>query len=770
MFRPATPLSVLLLAAFVLLLLSTISTPIIKAIPLATYNGVDFGVFGYCKGDQCSSIGVGYNTDGLFSNTENDFSLPSTSRRSLSSILIVHPIAAFLTLILLILSLTAHFHSPSHSPRYLLFLLILTLPTLLVSLLAFLVDILLFVPHMRWGGWIVLAATILIVASGIVSCAMRRTLVSRRAKRKRVAENAEMNGQNYYSNMQTSLARADSPPPLSGQSTAPLSGTSSNPDKLPQFATFDVEPKDRASTEDQRPLNPTVQSPPDNVGIAISPDGPVHAGPMPPPAGMRRGPSDPSLRAQTVSPSIYSNSSGGPPSGAGRGRGMYPPRGDYGRSPPPGAFRGPPPGYNGPPRGRGSPGPGPGPGPGPYQGPSPSPYGPPRGRGSPGAYPGPYPGPYGPPRGRGSPGPGQFPRMPSNGSVGPRGRGSPGPNGPYPPSGPYGPPPGPNGSFRQGPPPMLYGGIPGPRASPGPVMGPSDQKLALRRSPPPGLSPVGPGEGPVGQAIEMDAATSNPSFAGPGHQIVGGSGLSQGQRSSPLPRGGSPALPGPMPGALPEVEEPQVPPFLTAYIPPRAAWNRSRNASPSVPNVAPTPPPPIQPHEEALVQGPVELPASPPPMPVQDNPQHRRVGSSDDYYEDVDYRFVEPEAIPGGHMPSSLMPGYEIGPTVPVASQPDPNLAEHHSYEDLHEGARSPAASDISHFTSVSQRPVNPNWHPPPPPPNMMPPTRKPVQQREDVLLGGNPDFELPSRGRGRGARAAGPYPSGGGPYGSSNI
>lgn len=62
MLRPATPLSILLFVAFVLLLLSVISTPIVKAIPLATFDGVDFGVFGNCNGNSCSGIKVGYST------------------------------------------------------------------------------------------------------------------------------------------------------------------------------------------------------------------------------------------------------------------------------------------------------------------------------------------------------------------------------------------------------------------------------------------------------------------------------------------------------------------------------------------------------------------------------------------------------------------------------------------------------------------------------------------------------------------------------------
>lgn len=62
MLRPATPLTILLFAAFVLLLISVLSTPIIKQIPLATFDGVDFGVFGFCKDGTCSPIEIGYST------------------------------------------------------------------------------------------------------------------------------------------------------------------------------------------------------------------------------------------------------------------------------------------------------------------------------------------------------------------------------------------------------------------------------------------------------------------------------------------------------------------------------------------------------------------------------------------------------------------------------------------------------------------------------------------------------------------------------------
>jgi hypothetical protein len=59
--RPATPLSVVLFAAFALLLVSVLSTPIINGIPLGKFKDFSFGVFGYCELDKCSSISIGYD-------------------------------------------------------------------------------------------------------------------------------------------------------------------------------------------------------------------------------------------------------------------------------------------------------------------------------------------------------------------------------------------------------------------------------------------------------------------------------------------------------------------------------------------------------------------------------------------------------------------------------------------------------------------------------------------------------------------------------------
>ncbi|OJZ89030.1 hypothetical protein ASPFODRAFT_127548 [Aspergillus luchuensis CBS 106.47] len=355
LLKPATPLTILLLIAFALLLISVISTPIVKSIALARHDNIDYGVFGYCKGDVCTSIHVGY-ADGFsddITSEDGTFSIAPGTRRSLSAILIVHPVAAFLTLVCLCMAAAAHFHAPSHSPRYLLALLILLLPTLLVSLLAFLVDILLFVPHMAWAGWIVLVATILLVTCGVVTCAMRRTLVSRKARKKRINENAEMSGENFYNRQNAATAAAaanmDTKEPV-------ITGSSPSSDTGPTFATFRTTTHD--SDDDRTPLNSrTVQPDPpmpdsqftrvrrDMAAYNSSPDDVGISGPQAPP-------SDPRLRNQYSDGSVGSRR-GPPPPGFARGRGGYPPRGAYGRG---GPYRGPPrgpppPGANGVPMG-----------------------------------------------------------------------------------------------------------------------------------------------------------------------------------------------------------------------------------------------------------------------------------------------------------------------------------------------------------------------------------------------------------------------------------
>lgn len=79
----------------------------------------------------------------------------------------------------------------------------------------------------------------------------------------------------------------------------------------------------------------------------------------------------------------------------------------------------------------------------------------------------------------------------------------------------------------------------------------------------------------------------------------------------------------------------------------------------------------------------------------------------------------------------------------------DPHLAP---------GARSPAVSERSAFTSVSQRGVNPRWNPGPGQGygQHMPTPRRPINRNEVNILNSNPDFNLPGRRGGSASPARG--------------
>ena len=441
-------------------------------------------------------------------------------------------------------------------------------------------------PHLQWGGWIVLASTILILASGLVTCAMRRTLVSRKARKKRIAENAEMNGENFYGR-QNALKR-DAPPSLAQEPTAPMINGAPGADTLPAFATFDVNKNGRTSEDDQMPLN---QQSPSNRNFPNSASGyppgtsddgmdryggPRRGGlegirggrggrsyngprdefgnPLPPSAafgsgtaGPRRNSGESRLRQQYSGETLNSQGS------RSRGRGAYPPRG-YGRGGPYSNGRGGPQRIND--NGRGIP-----------LGAIATGAGAdvlvrdPMGRGQRGPPPG-YSNGY-PPDGIGQ---GQFDQERS----GPYGREpSPGPpsapgyarqRSPGPPSAPGygrqrspGPPSAPGYGRQRSPGPpsapgYVYGG--GREPSPGPPGG----QMYRRNSPPPPIpldhADGGPG---IGQAIEMDASTGSPSqtpgFA-PNHQlresdsdVQGLVGLQQNRFGSPQRHDESPMSP-----------------------------------------------------------------------------------------------------------------------------------------------------------------------------------------------------------------------------------
>jgi hypothetical protein len=231
--------------------------------------------------------------------------------------------------------------------------------------------------------------------------------------------------------------------------------------------------------------------------------------------------------------------------------------------------------------------------------------------------------------------------------------------------------------------------------------------------------------GIVGQAVEMDASTGSPSTAPQGFgqfgniresdgDVAGMVGLQQQRLQRQTVDSDASRY---------SADEP--------YVPPRQAWQGEGRSSP--------------------LSRPAELPGQ---------IGHRRANSGDNYYEDVDPQFAEPRITAPSPVPAALAPGYSanngsasnLRPLQPVV-----RLDGNSSYEDLQSGARSPAESDKSNFTSVSQRGVNPRWNGGPGHAPM--PNRRPLPQQQDILLNSNPDFQLPGRG-GRGGGGRGPSPA----------
>merc|ERR1711977_245741 len=105
----------LLLAASVLLVITTISAPIINSIPilkvnLANGSDVSFGTFGYCilnvdedSHDYCSGRHIGYNPANIMTRIENtDFgSASENTSEGLTRVMVLHPVACALSFLAL---------------------------------------------------------------------------------------------------------------------------------------------------------------------------------------------------------------------------------------------------------------------------------------------------------------------------------------------------------------------------------------------------------------------------------------------------------------------------------------------------------------------------------------------------------------------------------------------------------------------------------------------------------------------------------------------
>ncbi|KTW30314.1 hypothetical protein T552_00788 [Pneumocystis carinii B80] len=191
MSRAITLATLSLIPSWILLLLTCLSVPITRFISLGSLNGLHFGVFGYCfvKG-KCNVARLGYRIDTAIlskSKHTSDFYFSFYKVQGLTYIFIVHIVAALLTFCAFVFTLIAHLDGPSKSGFFLVIILIITFFTVFLSIVSFIVDVLFFIPHIEWGTWCILGASILnIIVFGLIHLS-RKYLIACRSEKVKTA-------------------------------------------------------------------------------------------------------------------------------------------------------------------------------------------------------------------------------------------------------------------------------------------------------------------------------------------------------------------------------------------------------------------------------------------------------------------------------------------------------------------------------------------------------------------------------------------------------
>lgn len=165
MSKTLIALVVVLVVALGLQVVGVVSLPVTSTVYIASYGEQTFGLWGYCdqNAENCTSVGLGY-PDGA--------QLPNATYSVLTRLLIVHVVACGCTFIMLCLTLISF----CTGKGYLTAIVILSFPSFLVSLLAFLVEVLLFSRFLKFAGWFLLPALVLNLLAIVLLCIRRRTM------------------------------------------------------------------------------------------------------------------------------------------------------------------------------------------------------------------------------------------------------------------------------------------------------------------------------------------------------------------------------------------------------------------------------------------------------------------------------------------------------------------------------------------------------------------------------------------------------------------
>lgn len=145
----------LILASFVFLLLATITTPIVKSLPLSITASHTYGLFGYCDIENtCLAATYPVVLSNVDDSTTN-WIFDSDKRDILAKIFIITPIALGFNFILLVLIIISHFVA---ARAVALITIIVNVLSMLLTIASTVITILAFYPNLAWGGWILIGS------------------------------------------------------------------------------------------------------------------------------------------------------------------------------------------------------------------------------------------------------------------------------------------------------------------------------------------------------------------------------------------------------------------------------------------------------------------------------------------------------------------------------------------------------------------------------------------------------------------------------------
>ncbi|EEB08886.1 membrane anchored protein Mac1 [Schizosaccharomyces japonicus yFS275] len=274
---------VLLMAAMTMLIFGCITSPVTEALHLAAVDNIHFGIFGYCNLNTsvCSSTSFGYQ---LESETSNFYFKKEATRLTFTKVLIAHIVGAGMSLIASFFTVLSLFQRLNRKRGLSIFLILIVVFAMLVSVLAYVIELILFLPHNNWPSHIA-AGAIAAQFFAIIFLSVRDVSIARANKRERkvaaavreveektVYNEDEVSDANYPLTLDAKLNEAKATlPHFAARSNDQLSVPATRLDTASSISSLNVDHKGSADVVRESVIINSYSSSPDkhaNVSLA----------------------------------------------------------------------------------------------------------------------------------------------------------------------------------------------------------------------------------------------------------------------------------------------------------------------------------------------------------------------------------------------------------------------------------------------------------------------------------------------------------------------